>query len=443
MATFADIKTPEINELTLKRVLSATVKENIFQGVVVKPDEGVTEKYSEDTDASEIQVIRVKPNQNDARELGSDTNGGWFNSQSASQPTTEAYGIQIIQTIDRNIDIPANAQGMINVDLAAKEAENLAGLVNRNINAGSIAAMLAKNFNNVAGYDKKNSNASAASITAVDSNWITHDSQSYVNDIFDALAKLDDGNASQGIDAYPDENRAIYVRASIKAQLLKNMTGLYGGTAVVSIANNGSLVPSETTKVATTGYIGKLGNVPVYLVAGVTWNLAEKYLGLPKGALDQVACVVVSSIGTGRALAFNSAIKQIASPDGQGVRIQPKYRFGVECWDALSVVPVFSSSFTNPVAGTSSTLFLRGVGSRAAVATPTESSFTSNTIKVATTTDDAAIYYTLDGTIPSVGNGTLYTSAGVTISANKTFKAVAFKNGTYSEVYSKAYTYSA
>ena len=442
MATFADIKTPYINELTLKRILSSQVKENIFQGIVVKPEEGVTEKYSENTDAAEIQVIRVKPSPNDARELGSDVNGGWFNGQDANLPSTEAYGIQIIQTIDRNIDIPSNAQGMIDVDLASKEASNLAGLVNRNINAGSIAAMLAKNFNNIAGYDKKNANASAESITAVDSNWVTHDSQTYVQDIFDALAKLDAGNIEQGIDAYPDENRAVYVRAAIKAELLKGMMSLNGGTSIVAIANKGALVPNEVTKVATTGYIGELGNTPIYLLSEPAWALAEKYLGLPSGALAQVAAVAVSSIGTGRALAFNSVIKQIPAPSGQGVRIQPKYRFGVECWDAKSVVPIFSSTFNNPVGGTGSCLFLRGVGSRAAVVKPAESSFTSNTIKVATTTADADIYYTLDGTIPSVGNGTLYTSAGVTIDANKTFKAVAFKNGTYSDIYSKDYTYT-
>ena len=164
MATFADIKTPYINEITLKRILSSQVKENIFQGIVVKPEEGVTEKYSENTDAAEIQVIRVKPNRNDAREAGASKNGGWFNSEDAAQPSTEAYGIPLITTIDRNIDIPTNAQGMIDVDLASKEASNLSGLVNRNINAASIAAFIAKNFNNVAGVEKRNANADASSI---------------------------------------------------------------------------------------------------------------------------------------------------------------------------------------------------------------------------------------------------------------------------------------
>ena len=110
---FADIKTPYVNEATLKRIMSSRVKENIFQGIFTRPGEAVTEKFSTDTDASEIQVIRVKPNTNQARELGADTNGAWFNNASASTPTTEAYGIKIITTIDDVIDIPTNQQDMM------------------------------------------------------------------------------------------------------------------------------------------------------------------------------------------------------------------------------------------------------------------------------------------------------------------------------------------
>ena len=118
---FADIKTPYVNEATLKRIMSSRVKENIFQGIFTRPNEAVTEKFSDDTDASEIQVIRIKPNNKDARELGADKNGAWFNSTDASTPTTEAYGIKIITTIDDMIDIPTNQQDMMNVDVAEAE----------------------------------------------------------------------------------------------------------------------------------------------------------------------------------------------------------------------------------------------------------------------------------------------------------------------------------
>lgn len=368
MATlFADIKTPYVDTLTTKRILSPAVKENIFQGIMLKPNEAVTEKYSEDTDASEIQVLRLKPTANDAREIGSDKNGGWFNGDEAAISSTEAYGIQILQTIDRNIDIPTNAQDMVSIDLLAGETKNLAGIVNRNINAMTLAAMIAKNFNNIAGFDKKNSTASTVTLSkAVASNWVTKSSSGkYIDCIIDAASKLDDGNEAEGIDAYPDDMRCVIIRPTIKGEILKNMTGLYGGTAVFDVLKKAGLDTGATPEVATTGYVGEVANMPVYCASGVVWSLAEKYLGLAPGALSDLAAIVCSAVGTGRALAFNSKIKTVDSQKGQGLRLQPKYRFGAECWDALSVCPIFSKAFTNPVTNAESVLFLRGVGSRA------------------------------------------------------------------------------
>lgn len=366
-AIFADIKTPYVDSLTTKRILSLAVKENIFQGIMLKPNEAVTEKYSEDTDASEIQVLRQIPIANDAREIGSGKNGNWFNEQGPATSSTEAYGIQILQTIDRNIDIPTNAQDMVSIDLLAGESKNLAGLVNRNINAMTLAAMIAKNFNNVAGVDKKNSNAATVTLgKAITSNWITKTSSSkYIDCIIDASSKLDNGNEAEGIDAYPDDMRCVIIRPTIKGEILKNMTGLYGGTGVFDVLKKAGLDTGATPEVATTGYVGELANMPVYCASGVVWSLAEKYLGLSAGALENLSAIVCSGIGTGRALAFNSKIKTIDAPSGQGMRLQPKYRFGAECWDALSVVPIFAKSFTNPVKDASTALFLRGVGSRA------------------------------------------------------------------------------
>lgn len=370
-AIFADIKTPYIDKLTTKRILSQAVKENIFQGIFTKPDEAVTEKFSEDTDASEIQVLRLKPQAINAREIGAGTNGGFFNNAEAVTSATEAYPIRIIQTIDQNIDIPTNAQDMVSIDLLEGETRNLAGVVNRNINAMTIAAMLAKNFNNIAKVDRKMGDSAGVLLEeAVASNWITLASNGKYSDaIIDASAKLDEGNAAQGIDAYPDDQRCVIIRPSVKAELMKQMTLLSGGTAVFDVLKKGGVDTESTPKIATTGYIGEFYNMPVYVASNVVWNLVEAYLGLSAGALSKLSAIVCSAVGTGRALAFNSVIKQVEAQAGQGIRIQPKYRMGAECWDALSVVPVFSSSFNNP-AGTAGSadatkaLFVRGSASR-------------------------------------------------------------------------------
>jgi hypothetical protein len=350
MATlFADIKTPFVNDATVKRVASPKVKENIFQQILTRPGEAVTEQFSTDTDAGEIQVIRVKPNTNEAREIGSATNGNWFNNADASESTTEAYGIKILDVIDYNIDIPTNQQDMMRVDLVEAELTNLSGKVAKNVNALTIASQLAKNFNDV-----KND--------VVDDNKVTITDGDYLSAIIDAGSKLDDGNEAQGIDAYPDDERAVFIRSGAKASLLNKGQLIIGGSNdAQTILRNGGLDKDASPEVATTGYLGEVDNMPVYMASKAVWTLAEKYMGLTAGALDGVEMLVVSGVGTGRALAFNAAIKMIDSPNGQGRRIQPKYRFGAKCWDELSVVPVVKSTFVLP----EGTITVKAPGSRA------------------------------------------------------------------------------
>ena len=59
-ALFSAINTPFVNAVTLKRIMATRGKDNIFQGIVTRPEEACTEKYSTDTDAAEIQIIRLK-----------------------------------------------------------------------------------------------------------------------------------------------------------------------------------------------------------------------------------------------------------------------------------------------------------------------------------------------------------------------------------------------
>lgn len=235
---------------------------------------------------------------------------------------------------------------------------------------GYFHPMLAKNFNNMAGFDRRGKEAATA-ITKPDSNWITVVAGNYTNAIIDAAAQLDNGNGVQDIDAYPDDMRAVIIRPSIKASVLKGMLGLNGGTAVFDVLKKSGLDTETRPEIATKGYVGEIANMPVYVASGVVWSLVEKYLGLTAGALSNVAGIVVSAVGTGRALAFNSKIKIVDAQSGQGLRIQPKYRFGAECWDALSVVPIFSAAFTNPVTSADNALYVCGPASRpAASATP-------------------------------------------------------------------------
>ena len=174
--------------------------------------------------------------------------------------------------------------------------------------------------------------------------------------------------------------------------------------------------------------------MPVYVASQAVWTLAERYLGLTPGRLDGVQMLVVSAIGTLRALAFNSAMKVIDSPDGQGRRLQPKYRFGTECIDALSVVPVVENSFVAP-----SDITIKAPASRVQTANPViAASGADATITCATA--NAKIYYTTDGSTPTEKSSTIASGGKVLTVAGKTVKAVAIvAGGLSSAVISKSF----
>ena len=52
----------------------------------------------------------------------------------------------------------------------------------------------------------------------------------------------------------------------------------------------------------------------------------------------------------------------------------------------------------------------------------------TQSVTISTTTTDASIYYTTDGTVPSASNGTLYTTA-ISVTASQTINAIGIKDG--------------
>ena len=398
-ALFAAINTPFVNDVTLKRIMSTRGKDNIFQGIFTRPEEACTEKYSTDTDAAEIQIIRVKPNNIDAREIGGENNGGYFNEDDAYTSRTEAYPIRILQTIDRNIDIPANMQDMINVDVAEAELSNLIGDVDTNVNAITIAAQFCKWLNCQA----------AASPTGnkveIDQN---PGDKAYLGYAIDANAKLDEGNfEGQGVQTYPRNKRAFIFSPDFAASLKKQGV-IIGGSNFGQIMVRTGALDNETKLEEVLGFIGEVDNTPCYVCAPAVYRVAEKYLGLAPHALDGIKGFAVSAIGTGRALAFNESVKTIPSPKGQGIRIQPKYRFGAECWDEYSLVPIVSYGYSSPIAQ-GEELVVKGTRSRSFVV-----SFDKNGASAGTVASLDAKYYGGKIVLPV---GTAYTAP-----AGKTFK---------------------
>jgi hypothetical protein len=350
---------PSLDGQALRRVLAPAIMENIVQDIILRDGYGVTEKFSTDTDAFEIRVVRQRALELDARKFGAQFNGGFFNSLTEIQPTSQEYGIRLDHIIDRNVDIPSNMQDMFPLDIVGATTQRVGQAVARNVNASTMAEQLrvALTYNAAVTLEADytlldtpyvfDASLDTATIVAHDTgtdNWQT----TYLT----ASALLDNGDERHGVDIYPVDMRVAVWRPEVRAELLKSGQVIIGGSNFAQqMIAAGKVSPDGRPRENMGGYFGDIDATPQHIASKPLWNLAEKYLQLTPGALDDVYGMIVSSLGTGRALAFNNTIKTIDSPNGQGMRIQPKYRWGVETWFPKSVILIVEDGFVNPAIG--------------------------------------------------------------------------------------------
>jgi len=333
---------PSIDGQAVKRVLATAIMENYVQDVIMRDGCGVTEKFTTDTDAFEVRVVRENPLTQNARNLGATINGGYFNGTGYEQPASTEYGLRLDYVIDQNVDIPANMQDMFPLDVVSATTRNLGQLVSRNVNASTLATQIASNLNHNAQLQEDGTAPTWQAVTL----GTTDLAQSFLQ----ASATLDNGDEDNGVDIFPVDQRVAMWRPTIRPYLLKTGSIIVGGSnfAQVMLAS-GKVDPSSgKPREYLGGYFGDIDRTPQHIASNAIWKLAELYLGLSAGALDDVYGLLGASIGTGRGLAFNSTLKVIDSPVGQGMRMQPKYRWGVETWFSQSIVLFVKTAFTNP-----------------------------------------------------------------------------------------------
>jgi AraC-like DNA-binding protein len=226
-----------------------------------------------------------------------------------------------------------------------------------------------------------------------------------------------------------------------------------GGTAHWFIAENINGGPCIVT--VTYSPSANYGGVAVFEVlgpGGSTVTLDQYASGSGNGTLAS------ASITPTQANSF--AIAQVWSGDGGGVslggnwttqertRFSTLYQGNMAGWQALSSAAPVGFSTTvggGPWIAMIANVYFPGGGTISQVAAPafnpTAGAYTQP-IAISTTTPNATVRYTTDGSNPSETNGTVYTAA-LTLTASTTIKAIAYETGyTDSAVASASYTVS-
>jgi hypothetical protein len=341
-----DITAPKIDLYAAKRVLAGRLMQNTTQSLIFRDGYGLTEEFSNDVMAAQLRILRHRRPTIVSRSLAGGTNDAHFNANSAAQPATKEYGLDLIEVYDNVVDIPTVLENMINIGVLNLESQGIEDQLTRLVNAYTFAKQIAAALNRDA-----EAVVDAGAFTATTLIKYDPDADSLTDKFFTAHNKLDEGAEEHDIDVFKQEGRVAVFLPSAKQKLLVDEKSVFevGSSRAVQLLEIGSAGGLETvSETDVTGFFGTLNKTPLHLLSKPLMTLVEGYLGLDKGDLSKVVGMVVASEATGRGIAFQNSIKAIDAPSGQGIRLQPLTRWGVEVWVPEGIQLIVEDDFVNP-----------------------------------------------------------------------------------------------
>lgn len=316
---------PTINKIDAKRVLSNTILENIYLGLVESDEEGITQRFSRDCNAATIRIPHFKPLGIKARMLGGANNGGNFPTE-VGETESQSFEVPVLFVIDTPIDVAEVSEDIATVDILAKAVKNWSDESKVEINAMTIAGKVFASYGGSA-------EASEVEIAA-DADW--------ADALPTANSLLDEGAEEVGVYSFPEEGRVAVIKSKFRPLLLKNgVISLGGANAGYAIREKGTLSAGATPRKAEDGYIGEIDGVPVHQVPSSIFARACDWLGLGKGDLDNIYGYVSSNHANVRGIASPYDVKIIDHPFGRGWRLQPLLRAGFKVLEGYEAGNVF------------------------------------------------------------------------------------------------------
>lgn len=348
----SDFAKPAINGNVARRVLANEVLRGVTQGVLETNGEGITQRFSSDTSGAQIRITQFMPFNQEARELGADLNGTNFDGRTALQANTNGLGVDVITVINQNIDIPQVTVDLLPIDFLGNCMKNLEMDINNNINSMTIGGKFVSVANDVALGNQVFHEVELA----------TADGKALRQALMNMDARLNAGDADNGLAYFPDDDRCYVFRTEFVPYLFNGGILTLGGANIAyDMLAVGGISPNAKRDLRS-GYVGDFMNKPVYQASPLIWNLSAKYAGVKAWEINDVYGYLSSGYANVRALAQQDQIKIIDAPDGDGVRIQPNFRMGFKCLYPLGNVFLVEKGFSNPA--DDGALTLKAPGSR-------------------------------------------------------------------------------
>ena len=367
-------------------VLSQALASAMYVGEIFRDGQSVTAKYT--TNAKPGDLVRVPletafPSSsrtlNIAGAGGTAGNGGLINKNAPVITSEDEFAVKLNQLNDQIILFPELSMNWLPMDKIAVKLAGYAKSVVEDRSASTLAEILAYNI-------YRSLNNSGANLNTID----TTQQYAYGTLLNAVNAKLDNGDALVQAHTYPTQGRCIIGRPSFVNNMFSTFSGVLvtGSDIAMEMLRDYKFDLKIGDDFVGNAYKGRIMNFDIQVAPDYIWLLAEKYLGLTAGALDNVLAIAVSMEATALSNNIDLGVQMIPhSGNPRGLEAQPLNCWGHEAFRLSQIIGNTSlSNTTFTTAGFTADTRARPVASQNQFTTSN-----TNTIVVPV--------YALDGTI--------------------------------------------
>ncbi len=324
--------------------LSRAIAETIYIKRIFRDGQSITGKYTTSPERhAAVRVILNAPLPFSSRTTsyggrnGTAGNSGVINVKPPILPSNDEFMVYLNQVNDQMMMFPDLSKEYIPLDVMAQRVSQYADRVSMDRDASTLAEIIAYSF--FRSLNDGNNLVDHGDLTA---------ENAYATLINSLNSKLDNGDPVRGAYTFPTEGRTIIGRPSFINGIFNRNSGviMLGGDLAQEMLKNYDLdVRMADRDYVGTGYKGYAMNFHFQSAPDYIWTLAEAYLGLQKGALDNVNAIAVSFDATAMSEGIDLGVKLVDATEFRGALAQPLNIWGHEAFRKSYIIG--NSTLTN------------------------------------------------------------------------------------------------